>query len=569
MNNPTIKSNSALTIPLFFILFSIAIAQTPATNQQSDVATRVDQLFARFDRPDSPGCALGVIKDGKLIYKKGYGMANLEHDIPISPTTVFNVASASTQFTAMSVLLLARQGKLQLDDDIRKYLPELPAYQAAITIRQLIHHTGGVRDRIDLMAIAGRDADELYKEDDIIELIARQKETNFKPGSRRLFSNSGYALLAAIVKRASGKSLRQFANENIFNPLGMSNTGFQDEGAMIVKNRAADYLFNNEGGFQMKASNVASVGDGGVLTTVEDLFLWDQSFYQDKLGGPELINQFLTPATLDDGEKTNYAFGLAVDNYKGLKTIAVGSDFLGYRAELLRFPEQKFSVICLCNFNRVGPNSIARQVADIYLADQFKLEVAGKSQSAKATYIQMSEQELKDKTGVYLDPILRRFWTLDVEEGKLAVSAMNGMRFRIAPVSATEFREFEVPVRIDVRFQNRSEGERPLMHLSIDRQKSYAFEPVKLVAPMPAELADYAGEYYSDEVQTSYKIGAENGRLVVTPRRGPNLVLTPALKDKFLSAGFNFDFTRDPQNRVNGFLMDTDRSVNIRFAKRK
>jgi CubicO group peptidase (beta-lactamase class C family) len=569
MNNRTIKSNSALTILLTFALFSIASAQTPAPNQQSDITHRVDQLFARFDRPDSPGCALGVVKDGKLIYKKGYGMANLEHDVPISPTTVFHVASASTQFTAMSVLLLARQGKLRLDDDVRKYLPELPAYQATITIRQLIHHSSGVRDRIDLTAIAGRDADEVYKEDDVIELLARQKETNFKPGSRRIFSNSGYALLAAIVKRASGKSLRQFANENIFNPLGMSNSGFQDEGAMIVKNRAADYLFNNEGGFQMKASNVASVGDGGLFTTVEDLFLWDQNFYQDKLGGPELINQFLTPTTLDDGEKTNYAFGLAVDNYKGLKTIAVGSDFLGYRAELLRFPDQKFSVICLCNFNRVGPNSIARQVADIYLADQFKPQGGGEGQPEKAKYIQMPEQELKDKTGVYLDAALRRFWTLDVEDGKLAVSATNGMRFRIAPVSATEFREFEVPVRVDVRFQNRGEGERPLMHLSIDRQKSYSFEPVKLVVPTPAELAEYAGEYYSDEVQASYKIGVENGRLVVTARRAPNLVLAPALKDEFLFAGFNFDFTRDPQNKVNGFLMDTERSINVRFVKRK
>jgi CubicO group peptidase (beta-lactamase class C family) len=569
MNNPTIKSNGALTALLTFALFSIASAQTPAANAQNDITLRVDQLFARFDRPDSPGCALGVIKDGKLIYKKGYGMANLEHDIPISPTTVFNVASASTQFTAMSVLLLARQGKLRLDDDIRKYLPELPAYQAAITIRQLIHHTGGLRDRADLMVIALRDADEVYKEDDIIELLARQNETNFKPGSRRLFSNSGYALLAAIVKRASGKSLRQFANENIFNPLGMSNTGFQDEGAMIVKNRAADYLFNNEGSFQMKTSNVSSVGDGGLLTTVEDLFLWDQSFYQDKLGGPELVNQFLTPATLDDGEKTNYAFGLAVDNYKGLKTTAVGADFPGYRAELLRFPDQKFSVICLCNFNRVGPNSIARQVADIYLADQFKPEGAVEGQSAKAKFIQASEQDLKDKTGVYLDPVLRRFWTLDVEDGKLAVSAINGMRFRIAPVSQTEFREFEVPVRIDVRFQNRGEGERPLMHLSIDRQKSYAFEPVKLVAPAPAELAEYAGEYHSDEAQVSCKIDVENGRLAVTARRVRTLVLTPALKDEFLSGGFNFEFTRDPNNKVNGFLMDTDRSLNIRFVKRK
>jgi CubicO group peptidase (beta-lactamase class C family) len=569
MNKSIIKSNGALTALLTFTLFSIASAQTPATGAQSDIASRVDQLFSRFDRPDSPGCALGVIKDGKLIYKKGYGMANLEHDIPISPTTVFNVASASTQFTGMSVLLLARQGKLRLDDDIRKYLPELPAYQATITIRQLIHHTGGVRDRADLMAIAGRDADEVYKEDDIIELLARQKETNFKPGSRRLFSNSGYAMLAAIVKRASGKSLRQFANENIFNPLGMSNTGFQDEGAMIVKHRATDYYYNNEGSFQLKASNVSSVGDGGLLTTVEDLFLWDQNFYQDKLGGPDSINQFLTPATLDDGEKTNYAFGLVVDNYKGLKTVAVGGDFSGYRAELLRFPDQKFSVICLCNFNRVGPNSIARQVADIYLADQFKPEGAGVGQSTKATYVQMPEQELKDKTGVYLDPALRRFWTLEVEDGKLAVSAINGMRFRIAPVSQTEFREFEVPVRIDVRFQNRGEVERPLMHLSIDRQKSYAFEPVKFVAPTPAELADYAGEYYSDEAQVSYKIGVENGMLVMTVRGGRNLILRPALKDEFLSGGFNFEFTRDPQNKVNGFLMDTDRSINVQFVKRK
>lgn len=567
MNKSTIKSNGALTVLLTFTLFSIAFAQTPPANAQSDIASRVDRLFARWDRPDSPGCALGVIRDGKLIYKKGYGMANLEHDIPISPTTVFNIGSASNQFTAMSILLLAMQGKLTLDDDIRKYLPELPANQATVTIRSLIHHTSGIRDRIDLMAMAGRDFDEVYREDDIIELLARQKELNFKPGARRLYSYSGYVLLAAIVKKVSGKSLRQFANENIFNPLGMINTGFQDEDAMIVKNRATYYLVNNEGSFQMRPSNVAPVGDGGLLTTVEDLLLWDQNFYQNKLGGPELISQFLTPVTIDDGEMTNYAFGLTVDNYKGLKTIAIGGDFLGYRAELLRFPDQKFSVICLFNVDRVGPNWIARQVADIYLADQFKSQVAGEGQSAK--YIQMSEQELKDKTGTYLDPINRRFWTLNIEEGKLAVSAINGMRFRIGPVSATEFREFQVPVRIDVRFENRGEGERPLMHLSIDRQKSQVFEPVKLVTPTPSELAEYAGEYYSDEAQVSYKIGVENDRLVVTARRMPKRVLAPAIKDEFLFAGFNFEFTRDQQNRVNGFLMDTDRSINVRFVKRK
>jgi CubicO group peptidase (beta-lactamase class C family) len=567
MNISTIKSNCALIVLLTFTLSSIAIAQTPPANAQGDINSRVDQIFARWDRPDSPGCALGVIKDGKLIYKKGYGMANLEHDIPISPTTVFNVASASQQFTAMSVLLLAKQGKLSLDDDIRKHLPEAPAYQTAVTIRQLIHHTSGVRDHRDLMAMAGRDADEVYKEDDIIELLARQKETNFKPGARQIFSSSGYALLSAIVKRVSGKSLRQFANENIFNPLGMTNTGFQDEDAMVVKNRATDYLFNNEGSFQMKASNVSSVGDGGLFTTVEDLLLWDRNFYQNKLGGPELISQLLTPGTLNDGERIKYAFGLAVDNYKGLKTISAGADYRDYRAELLRFPDQNFSVILLFNVDRVGPNWIARQVADIYLADQFKSQAGGEGQSAK--YIQVSEQELKDKTGDYLEPINRRFWTLNTEEGKLAVSAINGMRFRIGPVSATEFREFEVPVRIDVRFENRGEGARPLMRVSIDRDKPRVFEPVKFVSPTPAELAEYAGEYSSDEAQVNYKVGVENDRLVVIARRGAKYVLAPAIKGEFLFAGFNFNFTRDQQSKVNGFLMDTDRSINVRFVKRK
>jgi len=577
MNRSAFNSNFTSKALLAFTLFSITLApfapfasfaQTPPANAQSDITSRVDQIFARWDRPDSPGCVLGVIKDGKLIYKKGYGMANLEHDIPISPATVFNIGSASNQFTAMSILLLANQGKLSLDDDIRKYLPELPAYQDTITIRHLIYHTSGIRDRIDILRLAGRDFDQVYREDDIIELLARQKELNFKPGARQLFSSSGYVLLASIVKKVSGRSLRQFANENIFTQLGMTNTGFQDEDVMIIKNRATDYLYNNNvGGFEMKKSNVEPVGDGGLLTTVEDLLLWDQNFYQNKLSGQELINQFLTTGTLNDGEKINYAFGLTIDNYKGLKAISIGGDFQGYRGELLRFPDQKISVICLFNFNRFPPNFIARQVADIYLADQFKSQGAGGGQSVAAEFIKMSEQELKDKTGTFLDPINRSFWTLNIEEDKLAVSAANGMRFLIGPVSAGEFREFQVPVRIDARFENRGEGARPLIHISIDRRKSQVFEPVKLVTPTPSELADYAGEYYSDEAQATYRVSVENERLVVTARRNRKFVLSPAIKDEFLSGNFNFDFTRDQQNRVTGFLLDTGPSINVRFVR--
>ncbi len=561
MYQPSLTVVALLTLTLISITFT----QTPPTNPQNDITSRVDQLFVRWDRPDSPGCVIGVIKDGKLVYKKGYGMANLDHDIAISPTTVFNIGSAAHQFTAMSILLLAREGKLSLDDDIRKYLPDLPAYPDTISIRHLIYHTSGLRDRTDLLAIAGRNPDEAYQEADIIELLARQKETNFKPGARQLFSSSGYALLAAIVKRVSGKSLRQYANENIFNPLGMTSTSFQDEDLLVVKNRATDYLYNNEGSFQLKTSIVAAVGDGGIMTTLEDLFLWDQSIYQNKLGGPDLINQFYTPGTLNDGEQIKSAFGVTLDNYKGLKIQTIGGGNFGSNTELLRFPDQKFSVICIFNVDRVGPSWIARQVADLYLADQFKSQAAG----GTAEYIKLSEQELKDKTGTFLDPSLRRFWTLSIDDGKLTVSATNGMRFRIAPVSATEFREFEVPVRIDVRFENRGEGERPLMHLSIDRQKSNVFEPVKFVSPTPADLAEYVGDYYSDDAKVTYSVGLEKDKLLVTNRQKRKLVLSPALKDEFLFASFNFEFTRDRDNKINGFLLDTGLSINVRFVKRK
>jgi hypothetical protein len=212
---------------------------------------------------------------------------------------------------------------------------------------------------------------------------------------------------------------------------------------------------------------------------------------------------------------------------------------------------------------------MARQVADIYLEEQFKSQVAGGGGSGAPEYIKLGEQELKDKTGTFLDPNLRWFWTLNIEEGKLAVSAINGMRFRIAPVSATEFREFEMPVRVDIRFEKRGEGERPLMHLSIDRQKAQVFEPVKFVTPTPAELAEYAGEYHSDDAQVTYKVAFENDRLVVIARRNQKFVLSPAIKDEFLFGGFNFDFTRDQQNKITGFLMDTERSINVRFVKKQ
>lgn len=246
---------------------SVAVAQS----------NKIDALFAQWNKPDSPGCALAVIKDGQVLYKRGYGIANLDHDIPISSKTVFNVASMSKHFTAIGVALLARQGKLSLDDDIRKYLPEMPQYSTPITIRHLIYHTSGIREYSHLMQLAGTRFQDAPVEE-IYQIIARQKELNFKPGEEYLYSNSGYLLLARIVQRVSGKSLREFAGENIFKPLGMSSTRFHDDHSEVIRNRATGYSSRRVGGFAVESTTSDSVGDGGLFTTIDDLILWDRIF---------------------------------------------------------------------------------------------------------------------------------------------------------------------------------------------------------------------------------------------------------------------------------------------------
>src|SRR5262245_41692285 len=269
-----------LVIAAFFIAIS-ASAQEGGKDENS-LKARVDAVFAQFDKPDSPGCALGVIKDGKLVYSRGYGMANLEHGIPNSPKLVYDIGSTSKQFTAASILLLAKQGKLSLDDEARKYIPELPAYQWPITIRHLIHHTSGLRDYLTLFSLAGVNFDDTTTEKDALEIILRQKGLNFAPGDEWLYSNSGYFLLSIIIKRASGKSFAEFAKENIFDPLGMTHTLILDNHKRIVPMRAVGYSPNPRGGFQTEMSNFEQTGDGAVQTSIEDLLLWDQNFYEPK-----------------------------------------------------------------------------------------------------------------------------------------------------------------------------------------------------------------------------------------------------------------------------------------------
>ena len=569
MNRP-LRWRSVFLISVLLATDSIARATGSELTQGESQSDKVDKVFAQWNKPDSPGCGLAVIKDGQILYKRGYGMANLEHNIPMSPASIMDTGSVSKQFTAMAIALLAEQGKLSLDDDIRKYLPEIPKYESTITIRHLTHHTSGIRDYLTLMAIAGMRDDDYYVDGEVLNLLARQKELNFKPGSEFLYSNSGYFLLSQIVKRASGKTLREYADENMFKPLGMTRTKFYDDHNEIVKNRAASYVPRKGGGFQIAATTLDMVGDGNVFTCVEDLFLWDQNFYHNKLGkgGQALIDQVLTTGTLNNGEKIDYAFGLVIGEYRGLRIVEHGGAFIGYRAMTLRFPDQRFAVYIQCNLGTMNPSNLARRVADIYLADQLNPEVA-RTGSAETKFIELKEEELRSKIGAFRNPVNGAIWKLYVKDRSLFADLPNNNSIRFGAISANEFRSIGTPAPITLRFED---GRKSTMFLQRGTDKSVALESVELVTPTATQLADYIGEYRSDEVQASYKIVLEDGRLYLKHENEykdyPKNPLQPTTSDSFVIQGLNIKFLRDTNRQISAFSLNAGRVKNIKFVKK-
>jgi CubicO group peptidase (beta-lactamase class C family) len=564
-------SNARLFFVSLLILCILGVPVTFVVQAQNDALTaRVDQLFANWNKPDSPGCALAIIKDGKIIYQRGYGTADLEHDIPISPASIFYVGSVSKQFTAFAIALLAQQGKLALDDDVRKYLPELPDYGTPITIRHLIHHTSGLRDYNTVVALAGKRNDEAFDNQVILEIAARQKELNFKPGTQFLYSNTGYAMLALIAERASGQRFSAFAEASIFKPLGMNETHFHEDLTRIVKHRADGYAPKPGGGFRLNSPYNERAGAGGLYTTVGDLLKWDQNFYDGRVGGMQLIGQMHTHGKLSNGQKLDYAFALFVRLYKGLKIVEHGGALGGYRAALTRFPDQRFSVACLCNLGTIDPTRLVNQIAAIYLADHFNGvgagAGAGASTSAPVKFIELPEQELREKTGGYRDPVSGDVWQLSLQEGRLVANDF-GTPVKLAPLSATRFRSVATPFEMEIEF-HRSQAQQPwAMRVRIEDQPPVECEAAPLVAPSPAQLAEFAGNYFSEELNVTYKIKVEGDKLIYQFARAPQMSLSPMIKDTFAASSFQLTFLRNGQQRVSGFTINAGRVRNLRFVK--
>lgn len=442
----------------------------------------VDQLFAEWNRSDSPGAALAIVKDDEIIYKQGYGTANLEYDIPITATTIFDIASVSKQFAAFAIATLSHERKLSLDDDIRTYLPDVPDFGNTITIRHLLHHTSGLRDWVQSLVIAGDLMDDVISFKHILKMARHQKALNFEPGSEFLYTNTGYNLLAEIVERVTGDTFREWTDTHIFKPLGMTNSHFHDDYEMILKNRAYSYQTDENGGFKHAVNNTTALGSSSLYSTVEDLAKWILNFDDTRIGEQTVIEQMHQRGVLNNGEQIDYAFGLNIGEYRGLKTVGHSGSWRGFRSHLIRFPDQKFGIVILCNLDTFNPLSLAEKVADLYLADL------------------------------------------------------------ITPVDASE-----------------------------SEKASESDAGIKSEPLSPEQLAEFEGDYYTEELDTTYTIVRYEDGLVAQHRRHDAIVLTYADGHFRGDAWFfpEIHFIRDNTGRVTGFRLTGNRVRNLYFQKKK
>ncbi|HSQ79308.1 MAG TPA: serine hydrolase, partial [Candidatus Bathyarchaeia archaeon] len=415
--------------------------------------------------------------DGKIIYERGYGMAKIEDGIVNTPEKVFDIGSVSKQFTAACMAMLVREGKVKIEDDIRKYLPEMPAYEKPVLVRHLLHHTSGLRDYNALLALAGfrEDADSPTVAE-AVEVIRRQKKLNYLPGEEYSYTNTGFFLLSQIVERVSGKSLNAFAQERIFKPLGMTKTLFQDDHNQIIKDRATGYGEGEGGTFRISLSNWDETGDGNVYTTVRDLAKWDQAFYSGALGR-DLTDMMQTTEPLNSGKKNDYAWGLVVHEYRGLKVVEHGGAWVGFRAQLLRFPDQKFSVMILSNLASFDPFGLALKVADIYLAGQFKTGPGGprlRRPDLKLPAIKPSAAELASYAGTYMsEELLDARYTMSVKDGQLMM-AMRSLPPTVLKAAGKD--KFTLPdFGVDIAFTRDKSGKVDGFTLDAGRASGIAF----------------------------------------------------------------------------------------------
>jgi CubicO group peptidase (beta-lactamase class C family) len=511
---------------------------------------QVDALFTRWAKSDSPGCSVAVMQAGEILYQQGYGMANLEYRIPNRPETIFHVASVSKQFAAAAMLLLESDGKLSLDDEVRKYLPQLHDFGVPIRIHHLIHHTSGLRDQWELLIAAGWRMDDVITLDDILGLVYAQRELNFAPGSEYTYCNTGYTLLGEIVRAVTGKTLREFCEERIFQPLGMTSTHFHDNYLEVVPNRAYSYS-DMPGGFQHAHLMYSNVGATSLFTTTPDLLKWAQNYLSPSVIGADWTARMTRRAVLNDGLEIAYATGVLSRDYRGLPIIEHSGGDAGYRTHLMIFPGQQFAVAVFANLGSIATAKLATDIADIYLADALS--------TLPTQVVTLPPTQVQARAGLYYQSETGESLNLDYNAEQQALTLWG---FPLEALSEDRFRLIAAP-QLVLRFDASA------LELNSGIGRPVVYQRVETAAPSPDALAAFTGTYYSPELDVRYVIEMAGEGLALRRRKYGSRALVPTADDAFRDKDFGVDlrFTRGAGGHVTGLSVTTGRVRGLRFQR--
>lgn len=560
------KSIALLAAWIASLAFAGAAEAAAAAPRSPSPEQRVAALFSKWNRPGTPGAVVAVMRDGQVLLSKSYGLADLERNVPMTRESVLTAGSMSKQFTAFSIHLLAQDGKLSLDDDIRRYVPEVPDFGKTITIRHLLHHTSGLRDYFNLLLMTGWRGDDVVTQDDALTLVARQRALNFEPGQEYLYCNTGYMLLSVIVQRISGKPLAEFARTRIFEPLGMKHTRFLQGYGSLVPRRALSYVVSPSGGYEYVALGDSADGAGGLVTTVDDLARWDRNFYDGRVGGMGLVARMEATGVLNDGEPIAYASGLFVDSYRGRRMVEHSGMGGGFRAQLARFPEQRLSVAVLANTSDLDIYRIVRDIADIYLERELDPRpVPASPQGKMPKEVALDPARLDALVGFYaLTPGSGINFTK--EDGRLMAQATGLPKL---PVFAYGERTFFSKM-IDARFTFDPPDKDGVVAGGTLHRNGLDLPARRIARPAPAEdaLKRFEGDFYSEELQVVYSVRSKDGNLVLAHPRG---AITLAFSDRgefsTLSPLGDFAYQCGAEDACTGFTLNNGRARGLQFKR--
>lgn len=548
---------------------------TTQHNWEITEATRkaIDALFTQCTN-STPGAAIAIYRDGEVVYANGYGIANLEHNIPITPSTIFDIASISKQFTAMCIALLQQEGLLDIDDPIQKYIPELPEWDHPVTVRHLIHHVSGLRDYLGILPLAGWREEDQMTNGDCLKYISKQKTLEFEPNTKYSYSNSGYVLLAILVERVSGTPMSQFARERVLTPLGMTHSHFNDDHATVIPNRAQAYRVDEDGTYRLDMMPLDDlVGDGGLFTSVIDFGKWVSNFNSGLVGGKELLKQIQTPGTFQDGTPMTYAWGLTVENYHGHQRVGHSGGWAGYRSNYFRLPELAFAVAIFTNVPRIEPGRLSEKIAEIVLEDVLKTgESAEEEENSFSPFeeIEIVGTEPQHLAGVYISDDGGDHLIIDLKHGEPFITywwADVALTRNDDGSYASPWGMFALaPIAID--------ADDAIVSLIVYLKREDRYITLKAIAP-PTNIAhdEYTGRYYSNELDTFWDVTImdDGSTLNISRARSEDNPYRAIAPDHFgtggLLVGVCVRFRRNQSGHVTGFIYSTGRLDRIDFER--